>query len=213
MKIPTKTLERKLLDSGYGYICGVDEVGMGCLAGPVTACAVGIKSNFYKNNHSKLVGLRESKLLSARHRKLFAQELLKEKDLVYAVSSCSPKIIDDINIYQATRQAMRNAIKKLTTNNTQLTMKTIVLVDGNKKIENLQFDQRAIVKGDQKIFVIACASIIAKVYRDKLMKRYATQFPQYGFEQHKGYSTKLHQDALNKVGPCPIHRRSFRLEY
>ena len=91
--------------------------------------------------------------------------------------------------------------------------KTIILVDGNKKIKKIKFDQRAIVKGDQKIFTIACASIIAKVYRDKMMKRYAKQFPAYGFEQHKGYSTKTHQDALNQYGPCPIHRRSFRLIY
>jgi len=219
MRTPTKTLERKLLKSGYGCVIGVDEVGVGCLAGPVVVCAVRFAKDFYINDRltrlgrEKFEGLRESKLLSTSRRELFAEELLKEKKLTYAIALCYPKKIDAVNIYQATREAMRRAIKKLTTNNSQLMTKTIILVDGNKKIKKIKFDQRAIVKGDQKIFTIACASIIAKVYRDKMMKRYAKQFPAYGFEQHKGYSTKTHQDALNQYGPCPIHRRSFRLIY
>jgi ribonuclease HII len=210
MKLPTKTLERKLFNSGYGYICAVDEVGMGCLAGPVTVCAVGMTPDFYKKERKKLVGLRESKLLTARQREVFAKELLKEKSLTYSISYCHPKKIDSLNIYQASREAMRRALKKI---QPDTSMKTIVLVDGNKKIQNLEFDQQAIVKGDQKVFAIACASIIAKVHRDKVMDRYAKRYPAYGFEQHKGYSTKVHQEQLNLLGPCPIHRRSFRLKY
>ena len=183
---------------------------MGCLAGPVVVCAVSFKNAFYKKSDSNLKGLKESKLLSVTQREKFVKRLLKEENLLYAISVRSPKKIDEINIYQASREAMRTAVQKVASSRSGEVM---VLVDGNKKIPNLKFDQQAIVKGDQKIFTIACASIIAKVYRDKLMKRYATRFPVYGFEQHKGYSTKIHQDALNKVGPCAIHRRSFRLSY
>ena len=209
MKIPTKTLERKLVKAGYDLVIGVDEVGVGSLAGPVVVCATRFTKDFYKKEHSNLAGLKESKLLSVSQRELFARKLLKEKKLAYTISLCYPKKIDAINIYQATRVAMRRVIKNISLKNSR----AIVLVDGNKKIKNLEFDQRAIIKGDQKIFVIACASIIAKVYRDKMMKQYAKQFPVYGFEQHKGYSTKTHQDALKRYGPCSIHRRSFRLVY
>ena len=210
MKSPQTIFERNLLKTDYNQIIGVDEVGVGCLAGPVVVCAISFSNEFYKNLPGKFRGLKESKSLSAQQREKFAKELSGQN---YKLGVCYPKKIDAINIYQATREAMRRAIKKLTTNNSQLMTKTIILVDGNKKIKKIKFDQRAIVKGDQKIFTIACASIIAKVYRDKMMKRYAKQFPTYGFEQHKGYSTKTHQDALNQYGPCPIHRRSFRLIY
>lgn len=206
MTLPTKDTEHKLLKSGYDCVIGVDEVGVGSLAGPVVACAISFSSDFYNKTPDKLRGLRESKLLSPEQREKFMKELLGQN---YKIGICYPKKIDAINIYQATRMAMRRAIKNVSSKNSR----TIVLVDGNKKIKNLEFDQLAIVKGDQKIFTIACASIIAKVYRDKMMKRYAKRFPAYGFEQHKGYSTKIHQDALNQYGPCPIHRRSFRLIY
>ncbi|MBK5280149.1 MAG: ribonuclease HII [Bacteroidia bacterium] len=223
-------MERKLLNSGYDHVIGIDEVGMGCLAGPVVVCAVKFTRAFYNKNHLELRGLKESKLLSTGQRKVFAKRLLKDEDLICAISFCFPKKIDTINIYRASREAMRTAVKRVTNSHLSVTnnllnnqlpklktenskLRTIILVDGNKKIKNLKFDQRAIVKGDQKIFAIACASIIAKVYRDKMMKRYAKRFPAYGFEQHKGYSTKVHQNALNQYGPCLIHRRSFRLSY
>ena len=210
MRLPTTTLEKKLLRNTYDLVCGVDEVGMGCLAGPVVVAAVSFHPDFYASKSLVPAGLRESKLLSAPQREKFEKELLKLRSLTYAVALSSPRRIDKINIYQASREAMRTAIKKVSSRGSG---KVIVLVDGNKKIPGLKFEQQAIVKGDQKIFAIACASIIAKVYRDKLMKRYAKQFPAYGFEQHKGYSTKLHQKMLKKYGPISIHRRSFRLEY
>ncbi|OGM97284.1 MAG: ribonuclease HII [Candidatus Yanofskybacteria bacterium RIFCSPHIGHO2_01_FULL_41_21] len=206
MKSPQTIFERNLLKTDYNQIIGVDEVGVGCLAGPVVVCAISFSNEFYKNLPGKFRGLKESKSLSAQQREKFAKELSGQN---YKLGVCYPKKIDAINIYQATRLAMRRAVKNVSSKNSR----AIVLVDGNKKIENLKFDQRAIVKGDQKIFAIACASVIAKVYRDKMMKRYAKQFPAYGFEQHKGYSTKAHQDALNKFGPCLIHRQSFRLIY
>src|SRR3990167_6279949 len=139
MKLPSKTLERKLFNSGYGYICAVDEVGMGCLAGPVVVCAVGMTNHFYNKIHKKLAGVRDSKLLSAQQREKFAGELVKEKDLVYAISSVSPKMIDKINIYQAARLAMRRSIKKLSPNGYQL--KTIILVDGKTKINGVKIEQ------------------------------------------------------------------------
>ncbi len=210
MKLPYKSHERKLFDSGYKYICAVDEVGIGCLAGPVVVCAVGITNTFYKNHHKKLFWLRESKLLLPQQREHFAAELLKEKDLVYSIAYCYPKTIDKLNIYQAARQAMRNAINKIQPN---ISVRTIVLVDGKTQIKKLPHEQQAIIKGDRNVFAIACASVIAKVYRDRMMKRYAKKYPGYGFEKHMGYGTKQHQAQLMALGPCPIHRRSFRLEY
>ena len=206
MKLPRKTLEKNLFKSGYRYVFGVDEVGMGCLAGPVVVCAVAMTNHFYNKHHRKLRRLRESKLLLPHQREKFAEELLKEQDLAYAVSSVSPKVIDKINIYQATRLGMKKAIKKL---KPSFNLKTIVLVDGKTKIKGVDYEQMPIVKGDRKVFASACASIIAKVHRDNMMKRYAKRYPGYGFEKHKGYATKYHQAQLTALGPCEIHRKSF----
>lgn len=211
MKLPNKTLEKKLFKSGYRLIYAMDEVGMGCLAGPVVVCAVAITNSFYNKHHKKLQGVRDSKLLQAKQREKFSAELLKEKDLVYALAYSHPKTIDKLNIYGASRLAMRKAISKLRIADYEL--KTIVLVDGNKKVPELKGEQMAIVKGDRKVFAIACASIIAKVYRDRIMTRYSKKYPGYGFEKHKGYGTKFHQAQLASLGSCEIHRRSFRLDY
>ncbi|MDP3697818.1 MAG: ribonuclease HII [Candidatus Taylorbacteria bacterium] len=212
MILPHKTLERNLFKSGYRLIYAVDEVGMGCLAGPVVVCAVAMTNTFYNKAHKKLRRLRDSKLLSAKQREWFANQLLTMLDIgcLTSVAYCHPKTIDKLNIYQASRLAMRNALKKI---KPEFNLKSIVLVDGNKKIPGLKSEQLAIVKGDRKIFAIACASIIAKVYRDKMMARYAKKYPGYGFEKHKGYGTKYHQAQLASLGPCSIHRRSFRLTY
>lgn len=206
MKLPKKTLERKLFQTGYKKIIAVDEVGMGCLAGPVVVCAVSFSSKFYRKSHKKLHWLRDSKLLQADKREEFAKELKKQK-IKYQLSFCYPKTIDNLNIYQAARLAMRRAVSKLVTINYKL--KTIILVDGPYKIKGLDIEQMPIVKGDRKIFAIACASILAKVFRDRTMRRYAKKFPKYGFEKHKGYATKYHQAQLASFGPCKIHRRSF----
>ncbi len=179
---------------------------MGCLAGPVVVCAVRLTDSFYKKSHKKLRWLRESKLLQAKQRDFYVAELIKEKDLVYALSYAYPKTIDKINIYQASRLAMRNAIKKI---KPQFESRSILLVDGNKKIPGFEGEQLVIVKGDRKVFAIACASIIAKVFRDKMMTRYAKKYPGYGFEKHKGYGTKYHQIQLTSLGPSEIHRKSF----
>ena len=223
MRLPYKTLERKLFNDGYRRVIGVDEVGMGCLAGPVVVCAVLFGRKFFKKTHKKLHWLRDSKLLLPRQREKFVSELLKERELKFQTARCLPKTIDKINIYQAARLAMRRAVEKLVYSS-QFTvyrkklislktvsckLKTIILVDGKTEIAGLKIPQIAIVKGDRKVFTIACASLIAKVARDKMMKKYAKKFPNYGFERHKGYGTKFHQAQLAALGPCKIHRRSF----
>lgn len=189
----------------------MDEVGMGCLAGPVVVCAVSFDPKFYGESHKKLHWLRDSKLLQAKKREEFANELKKHK-IKFKLSFCYPKTIDNLNIYQTARFAMKRAIGKLRDKKT-INKKTIILVDGPSKIRGLDTEQLAIVKGDRKVFAIACASILAKVFRDRMMKRYAKKFPGYGFEKHKGYGTKHHQAQLTSLGPSPIHRRSFRLKY
>ena len=204
--LPSKRLEKKLFSQGYGYVCGVDEVGIGCLAGPVVVCAVGIKKDFHDKAHKNLSNLRESKLLSSGQRESFAKQLIREHGFLYAITSCSPKVIDKINIYQATRLAMRQSLKKI---QPPRSLKTMVLVDGKHKLAGIKYDQRASIKGDRKIFAIACASIIAKVHRDKLMTKMAKRYPGYGFEKHKGYGTKYHQTQLSLFGPSAIHRHSF----
>lgn len=206
MKLPSKQIEKRIFKSGYDLIIGVDEVGVGSLAGPAVVCAVAITNNFYNKNHHKLRGLRDSKLLQAKYREKFAEQLKKENDFTFVIASSSNKEIDKLNIYQATRKAMRKAVEQLESN---FPLRKIVLVDGNTKIKGLEMEQRAIVKGDRKVFAIACASVIAKVARDKTMVQYAKKYPGYGFEKHKGYGTKHHQTQLTVLGPCAIHRRSF----
>lgn len=228
MKLPHKTLEKKLFADGYRLIYAVDEVGMGCLAGPVVVCAVAFKRKFFNRKHKELNGLVESKLLSAKQREEYSHKLRTEKDMKFKVACVYPRVIDKINIYNASHQAMRRAIKKLVLSskyhvlrgredhNTKYIIhntKTVVLIDGPYKIAGLGIDQIPIIKGDRKVFAIACASIIAKVFRDKMMVKYAKKYPGYGFEQHKGYGTKYHQIKLATLGPCAIHRQSFRLKY
>lgn len=208
MHLPHKTLERKLFSKGYKYIIAVDEVGIGSLAGPVTVCAVLFTKKFFGKRKKNLHWLRDSKQLLSHQRENFVAELLKEKDMKFKVAYCYPKTIDKINVYQAARQAMRKSIRKILGNRYKI-RNTIILVDGKTEIKNLDIPQMAIVKGDRKVFSIACASLIAKVARDKTMKNYAKKFPGYGFEKHKGYATKYHKIQLTGLGPCKIHRKSF----
>jgi len=148
MKLPNKTLERNLFKSGYRLIYAVDEVGMGCLAGPVVVCAVAMTNTFYNKYHKKLHWIRDSKLMQVNQREKLSVELLKEKDLVYALTFAYPRTIDKLNIYQASRLAMRNAIKKI---KPDFDLKSIALVDGNKKIPGLRGEQMAIVRGDRRL--------------------------------------------------------------
>lgn len=207
MKLPHKILERNLFNKGYKRVIAVDEVGMGSLAGPVVVCAVQFNKKFFQRQHKNLNWLRESKLLAPYQRENFVRELFKIDNLKFKIGYCFPKTIDRINIYQAARLAMKRSVKKLVSPK----LKTFILVDGPNKIKGLELKQLPIVKGDRKIFSIACASLIAKVFRDKMMTRYAKRFPDYGFEKHKGYGTKFHRVMLAKLGRSPIHRNSFKL--
>ncbi len=226
MRLPSKTLEKKLFSEGYKKIIAIDEVGMGSLAGPVVVCAVSFDKKFFEKRHKKLHWLRDSKLLSPPQRKKFVGELFKIRNLKFKICYCFPKTIDRMNIYQAARLAMRRTIAKLnqesgirnhgrkieSPNSKFIIHNSIVLVDGKNKIKGLDLEQIPIIKGDRKIFSIACASLIAKVFRDKMMARYGKRFPDYGFEKHKGYGTKFHRVMLLKHGRSPIHRLSFRFD-
>ena len=206
IKLPNKDIERKYVRSKYDQIIGVDEVGMGCLAGPVVVCAGYFDKKFYATKPGSLIGVNDSKLLSAKKREEIVSELTKNKYFKYKTCLCHPKTIDRLNIHKASKLAMKRAVNTIARET-----RAMVLVDGLHEIPNLGIEQRTITKGDSKIFVIACASIMAKVYRDKLMTKYAKKYPQYGFEIHKGYGTRQHYAQLASIGPCDIHRRSFRL--
>lgn len=192
--------ERKFFNNKYQIIAGVDEAGRGPLAGPVVAACVIIDSNFKITEDLEAVA--DSKKLSAKKREqLF--KVIKEKALAVEISVVSHEVIDKINILQASLLAMKKAIEacKITPD--------LVLIDGNQKIPNLKIEQQTIVGGDASVFCIAAASIVAKVSRDYLISEAAKKYPEYGFEKHKGYGTKQHLEALEKYGPCPIHRQSF----
>ncbi len=206
MKVPTKTLERELIAQGHRRIIGVDEVGMACLAGPVVVCAIAVEPSFYDRWHAKLAWMRDSKMLQPHQREQFAVQLEKIPGLTWRIALREPEAIDRVNIYQASREAMREAIGALAAGEDD-----IVLVDGNKLIRNLDLTQRAIVGGDRKVWAIAAASILAKVHRDALMTAAAAQYPGYGFEKHKGYPTREHRAAIATLGRCSLHRASFRV--
>ena len=208
MKLPHKSLERTLLATGHGVIVGVDEVGMGCLAGPVVVCAAAFPASFYRKRWPQLANLRDSKMLQAHQRATFAERLAVHPKIRHVIVSVQPATIDRLNIYQAARLGMRRAIARLMRENPG---NPVVLVDGPHPIAGIPWPQRAIVKGDRKVFAIAAASILAKVHRDALMGRLAKRYPGYGLEIHKGYATARHRAALAAVGPSPMHRRSFKL--
>ncbi len=195
-----RTDEAQLFDRSFlkrGLICGVDEAGRGCLAGPVVAAAV-----VFDVEKLPDIPVDDSKALSPRRREeLF--RLITEGALDWAVGVASWRRIDRMNIRRAALFAMERAVSNLKVN------PTLILIDGNAKPASL-FNSYCVVKGDARSFSIAAASIVAKVVRDGLMRRYARIFPQYGFESNKGYPTRRHIDALLIHGPSPIHRLSFR---
>lgn len=185
--------ERKYED--FQYICGIDEVGRGPLAGPVCAGAVILPKD------CDILYLNDSKQLSAKKREELYKEI-KEKSVAVSTALIGPDVIDDINILQATFKAMRAAINNLE-------VKPDILLNDAVTIPEISIKQIGIIKGDAKSASIAAASIIAKVERDSLMEKYDELYPEYGFASNKGYGSKEHIEALKKYGPCPIHRRSF----
>lgn len=181
---------------GYRVIAGVDEAGRGPLAGPVVAAAVVLPAGF------NLKGLTDSKKLTASAREKFFP-LIQNHALGYGVAVVAEDIIDKINILQASLLAMKLAVEKLPT------PPDCLLIDGIHAIDST-VHQKTIIAGDSLSWSIAAASVLAKVTRDRLMNDHHNTFPQYGFDRHKGYGTKLHRDRIKEFGPCPIHRKSFK---
>ncbi len=188
--------EQELWRKGYRYIVGVDEVGRGPLAGPVVAGAVILNPN------NPIDGLNDSKQLSSKQRQRLLSEI-KEKALAYAVSFVSEQVIDEINIYQASKSAMLQAIKGLRI------QPEFVLSDA-MPLKESELPFQAIIKGDTLSASIAAASILAKETRDAFMLEKSIQFPGYDFEHNMGYPTKKHLDAIQQIGVCEIHRRSYK---
>lgn len=186
--------ERIIWDSGISFIAGIDEVGRGPLAGPVVAAAVILPMDF------KIVGINDSKQLSSEKREeLF--EVIQKHALGIGIGIKDQHVIDDVNIYQATKLAMLEAIQQLPRTPDYL------LIDAMKLPTSIP--QESIIKGDSKSLSIAAASIVAKVTRDRMMSEYDRLYPGYGFARNSGYGTKIHLEGLEKLGVCPIHRHSF----
>ena len=190
-------IERELLSQGFKTIAGVDEVGRGPLAGPVVCAAVVMPLKEIEI----IQGVDDSKKLSPKKRELLAK-LIRERALAYTVYEVNEQIIDEINILQATRLGMKNALESLKI------VPDTVITDGNMTLD-ISFPQRSIVHGDALSYSIGAASIVAKVFRDALMEEYAKTYPAYGFERNKGYGTAEHIRAIKEHGICPIHRRTF----
>ncbi|MGE4485613.1 MAG: ribonuclease HII [Oscillospiraceae bacterium] len=188
-------IENECFAEGFASICGVDEAGRGPLAGAVYAAAVILPPGF------EIKGLDDSKKLSEKKREEF-YGVIVEKAVSYGVASASEREIDELNILYATYLAMNRAIEKLSK------APELSLIDGNRSA-GIRFPNRCIVGGDGKSVSIAAASILAKVTRDRYMKSLSEEYPEYLFDRHKGYGTKLHYDMLRKYGPCPVHRLSF----
>lgn len=187
--------EKQLVSAGCKYVCGVDEVGRGPLAGPVVCAAVIMPLD------DLVEGVDDSKKLTPKKREKLSDEILK-KAVACHISLIEPQIIDEINILQATRLCMKYAVEGL-----EVTP-DIVLTDGNMTLD-INLPQKSIIGGDAKIYTIGAASIVAKVYRDNLMRAYAQTYPGYGFEKNKGYGTREHVAGILGLGACPIHRKSF----
>ena len=188
-------LENEIYDEGYKLICGVDEAGRGPLAGPVCAAAVILPRGI------EIPGLTDSKKISEKKREEL-YNIIIDKALAYGIAFASVEEIEEHNILAATFIAMNRAISQLDP------APQLALIDGNRT-KGIELESRSVVKGDSRCADIAAASILAKVTRDRYMLQMAEQFPQYHFEKHKGYGTKLHYEALRQYGPSEIHRLSF----
>ena len=193
--VPNERLETELREAGYTAICGVDEAGRGPLSGPVVAAACILPAG------SVIEGLNDSKKLTPKQRdRLF--DTVREVAVAYSVGQASPEEIDELNILNATMLAMRRAIEGLPKK------ADFALIDGNCA-RGIELPHKTVISGDALSVSIAAASILAKVTRDRICLENDREYPEYGFAKHKGYGTKDHMDALRRLGPCPLHRRSF----
>ena len=193
--MPSYELERKYAAEGFSAICGVDEAGRGPLSGPVFAAACILPDGFV------IPGLDDSKKLTAKKREALFDVICREA-IAYSIASASPEEIDEMNILNADMLAMRRAVEGLSVK------ADLALVDGNIA-RDFPIPAYPVIKGDAISCSIAAASILAKVSRDRVCLEHDRLYPEYGFAKHKGYGTAAHMDALRRLGPCPIHRRSF----
>lgn len=187
--------ENAAYEKGYQYVCGVDEAGRGPLAGPVCAAAVILPKGMI------IEGVNDSKKLSEKKREALF-DVICNSALAYSIAFAEVEEIEEVNILRATMNTMKRAVEGLNIK------ADFAYIDGNT-MPPVDIDGECIVKGDAKSMSVACASILAKVSRDRLMLKYAEMYPRYSFEKHKGYGTKVHVEALKEYGPCPIHRMSF----
>ena len=191
-----KQIDKSVFNDGYKYICGIDEAGRGPLAGPVVVAAVIMPED------SMIEGVNDSKKVSEKKReKLY--DLILEEAISYSVGIVDQKEIDRINILNATKAGLTEAVRTLKVK------PDVILVDALTNIDTCGIQYRSIVKGDAKSYSIAAASIIAKVTRDRIMRQWDEIYPQYGFAKHKGYGTAAHIAAIKENGLCPLHRLSF----
>ena len=192
---PMFLYEQEKWDDGVSFIAGIDEAGRGPLAGPVVAAAVVIPK------YIKFPPVNDSKKLTDKQRRKLRTEIMSVDKILFSIVEISVGEIEKTNILRATHSAMKQTVQKLE-------YVDFALIDG-LPVPHFPIPSKAIVKGDSKSASIAAASILAKVYRDELMEKYAVRYPQYGFEKNKGYGTAAHMEALKKYGPCPIHRKTF----
>ena len=195
--------EETLNKKGFSFICGVDEVGRGPWAGPITACAVVIERNDYKFKKLKKMGVRDSKKLDEEKREMFFEVLTKDPEIIFSLGWVSSKEIDKLGMAEANNLVLKRSIRGLK-------IKPDYVLSDGFLIKKLGFKKEKVVKGDSKVLTIAAASIIAKVSRDRYMIELSKKYAHYGFEKHKGYGTKRHQKAIKEFGICPEHRKSFK---
>lgn len=200
------TYERQLWEQGYDIVAGVDEVGRGPLAGPVVAAAVVLPQDF------SILGINDSKKVTEKKREeLFP--IIKEEAVAYGIGIVNHQVIDEINILEATKIAMKKAITNLKIDLEKKTGKSLKYILIDALTLDIDVPQMGMVKGDAKSVSIAAASIIAKVTRDHMMIDYDTKYPGYSFASNKGYGTKAHYEGLDSLGMCPIHRKTFLKKY
>lgn len=193
-------IERNLYSKGYKFIACIDEVGRGCLAGDVVACAIIMPPNEF------IEGVKDSKKLSPKKREELYEKIL-DKAVAVGIGQVDSKIIDEINIKESTRKAMKLAVLNLKTKDGRKVTPDYLLIDAEKV--PLDIPQMSIIKGDEKVYGISCASIIAKVYRDRLCQKWGDIYKEYNIGKNKGYGTKEHREAIRKYGSSPIHRMTF----
>ena len=204
MKYPNFREEKRLWKKGYRYAAGLDEAGRGSLAGPVVAAAALIDLRFKVPDLRFLKGIRDSKKLTPKKREEFYRLLTNHPRIKWGIGRVSEKVIDKINIKNAAELAMAKSLKKLKVD--------FLIIDGShiKNLKLKSYNFKLIPKADEKVFSCAAASIIAKVHRDRIMRRYDKKYSEYGFDKHKGYPTRLHLKTLRRYGPCKIHRKTFK---